>query len=326
MVKLRRIHTRGTRMKNLVIVDLGSNSVRMAINTIYPDGSFKEVKRIKEDSRISEGMGKERLLRPIAMERTLKALKSFKGIYKDYPNIEVRGITTAAVRMARNQREFLARVKKETGIELEVLSGDDEAYYDYLGVMNSLEIRDCLVLDTGGASCELIDVRNGKAVNLISIPIGAVSLSERFKLNNIVRSDNLFSAEMFVNKQLRDIWWIMDAVNKPVVLLGGANRTLARMNRKRQKLARINNIHGYRLKTETVNRTFRAFLARSLENRKKMPGLEANRADIIVGGMLPLVMLLQMIDSDRVIFSESGVREGIISEYIKKFGSGEEND
>ena len=305
-------------MKNLVIVDLGSNSVRMAINTIQNDGSFKEVKRIKEDSRISEGMGRERLLRPVAMQRTLDALKRFKKIYQTYPNIEVRGITTAAVRMARNQHEFLERVRKETGIRLEVLSGDDEAHYDYLGVMNSLEVKDCLILDTGGASCELINVHDGRADNLISIPFGAVSLSEQFHLNNVVGSDNLFAAEMFINKQLRDIWWIMDAFNKPVVLLGGANRTLARMNRQRQKLARINHIHGYRLKTEVVNRTFKTLLSRSLETRKKMPGLETNRADIIVGGILPLVMLLQMIDADRVVFSESGVREGIISEYTSK--------
>ena len=313
-------------MKNLVIVDLGSNSARMAIIAIAPDGTYKEIKRVKEDSRISEGMGRERLLRPQAMNRTIEALHRFKDIYEEFPNIEVRGITTAAVRMARNQNEFLHRVLVETGIKLEVLSGDDEAYYDYLGVVNSLETQDCLILDTGGASCELINVEHGKAHNLISIPIGAVSISERFHLNNVIRADNLFSAEIFVNQQLRDIWWIMDTFNKPIVLLGGANRTLARMNRRRQKIARINNIHGYRLKTESVNKTFRALINRNLDNRKKMAGLETNRADIIVGGMLPLVMLLQMIDADRVIFSESGVREGIISEYINEENSRNTND
>ncbi len=309
-------------MKNLVIVDLGSNSVRMAINSITDEGTFREIRRVKEDSRISEGMGRERLLRPQAINRTIEALHRFKEIYEEYPRIEVRGITTAAVRMARNQKDFLKRVQRETGIKLEVLSGDDEAYYDYLGVINSLEVKDCLVLDTGGASCELIDVHNGKARNMISIPIGAVSLSERFHLSNVIRGDNLFSAEMFVNKQLRDVWWIMDAFNKPVVLLGGTNRTLARINRCRQKIARVNNIHGYRLKTEVINRTFRSLITRNLENRKKIAGLETARADIIVGGVLPLVMLLQMIDSDRVIFSESGVREGIISEYINQHVKG----
>ncbi|MCW8083446.1 Ppx/GppA family phosphatase [Pediococcus acidilactici] len=309
-------------MKNLVIVDLGSNSVRMAINSITDEGTFREIRRVKEDSQISEGMGRERLLRPQAINRTIEALHRFKEIYEEYPRIEVRGITTAAVRMARNQKDFLKRVQRETGIKLEVLSGDDEAYYDYLGVINSLEVKDCLVLDTGGASCELIDVHNGKARNMISIPIGAVSLSERFHLSNVIRGDNLFSAEMFVNKQLRDVWWIMDAFNKPVVLLGGTNRTLARINRCRQKIARVNNIHGYRLKTEVINRTFRSLITRNLENRKKIAGLETARADIIVGGVLPLVMLLQMIDSDRVIFSESGVREGIISEYINQHVKG----
>ena len=93
-------------------------------------------------------MGRERLLRPQAMNRTIAALRRFKEIYEEYPNTEVRGITTAAVRMARNQNDFLNRVKQETGIKLHVLSGDDEAYYDYLGVINSLEVQDCLILDT----------------------------------------------------------------------------------------------------------------------------------------------------------------------------------
>lgn len=304
-------------MENLVIVDLGSNSVRMAINEIHEDGSFHEVRRIKEDSRISEGMGSSHILQQIAMDRTVAALKRFKQIYESYPNRTVRGITTAAVRVARNQAEFLKRVQDEIGIQLDVLSGNDEAYYDYLGVMNSLEVSDCLILDTGGASCELIHVKNGKPRNLISVPFGAVSLSERFHLNNVVRADRLFAAQNFVNKQFRDIWWIMDAVQLPVILLGGANRTLARMNRQHQGMLRVDNIHGYRLKTEVVNKTFRALLSRNLVNRKKMPGLETQRADIIIGGILPLVMLLQMLDADRVIFSESGVREGIISEYVQ---------
>lgn len=304
-------------MENLVIVDLGSNSVRMAINEVHDDGSFHEVRRIKEDSRISEGMGANSILQPVAMDRTIAALKRFKHIYEGYPNRTVRGTATAAVRVAQNQAEFLKRVQDEVGIDLDVLSGSDEAYYDYLGVMNSLEIKDCLILDTGGASCELIHVQNGKPRNLISVPFGAVSLSERFHLNNVVRADRLFAAQIFVNKQFRDIWWIMDAMQLPIILLGGANRSLARMNRQHQGMSRVDNIHGYRLKTEVVNKTFRALLSRNLANRKKMPGLETQRADIIIGGILPLVMLLQMLDADRVIFSESGVREGIISEYVQ---------
>jgi Exopolyphosphatase len=129
-------------MNNLVIVDLGSNSVRMTINEIRPDQTFREVARYKEDSRLSEGMGDEKELQDAAIQRTLDALRKFKIIYKDLPNLTVKAITTAAVRQANNQAEFLERVQREIGLKLDILSGDDEAYYDYLGVKHRLRVED----------------------------------------------------------------------------------------------------------------------------------------------------------------------------------------
>ncbi|KRN01155.1 exopolyphosphatase [Levilactobacillus senmaizukei DSM 21775 = NBRC 103853] len=305
-------------MQNLAIVDLGSNSVRMAVNELDADGTFREVNRVKADSRLSEGMGPEKILQPKAMDRTISALKSFRPYYEHLPNLVVRGIATAAVRQARNRDEFLERVASATDIQLEVLSGDQEAYYDYLGAVNRLKIKDCLLLDTGGASCELVHVKNGKDANLISVPFGAVNLSEQFHLDDRVTAVDLFSAQVFLRERLRDIWWLNDAKHLPLVLLGGANRTLARMNRQQQKILHVENIHGYRLTTDQVLRTFERLLRVPLAERKRISGLEAERADIIIGGMLPLVTLLQMLDSDRVVFSESGVREGIISEYLSQ--------
>lgn len=305
-------------MENLAIVDLGSNSVRMGITQIENDGTFKEVKRVKEDTRISEGMGVEKKLTKVAMDRTIKALISFKKLYAELPNLTVRAITTAAVRQAVNQAEFLSRVQKEVGLKLQVLSGDDEAYYDFLGAVNALPLDDCIILDTGGASCELIHVAKRKAKNLISVPFGAVNLSEQFHFENIITAGNLFSGQVFVRKRLQDIWWLNDAMHLPIVLLGGANRTLARINRKAQKMVRVEDIHGYRLKTETVFDTFDRLISKDNSQRQAIDGLEYDRADIIVGGMLPLVELLQLLDSDRVIFSESGVREGIVSEYVSQ--------
>ncbi|MCT3291659.1 Ppx/GppA family phosphatase [Lactiplantibacillus pentosus] len=303
-------------MRNLAIVDLGSNSARMAVSRLHANGTAQEIKRVKEDTRLSEGMGASHVLQPAAIERTIKALLNFRRLYEKMPDTDVIGITTAAVRMAENQTAFLNQVKQEVGLDLRVLSGDDEAYYDYLGVANSLVINNCLILDTGGASCELILVKNGRKQQLISIPFGAVTLSEQFGLDDLVPSASLFRAQMFLRNRLADIWWLSEALHDPIILLGGANRTLARINRRKQQKLKVEDIHGYRLKTETVFHTFLDLLSRSKTGRQEISGMEYDRVDIIVGGMLPLVTLLQMLDSDRVIFSESGVREGIISEHL----------
>ena len=306
-------------MENLAIVDLGSNSARMAITEIAPDGHFREIKRVKENTRLSEGMGREKMLQEDAMNRTIAALKRFKKIYEGMPHTQVRAITTAAVRQARNRQEFLNRVQKEVGIRLQVLSGKKEAYYDYLGVIRTMKLNHCLILDVGGASCELVLVQQRRARDLISIPVGAVTLSEQFHLNGYVRSADLFRAQVAMNERLTKIPWLRYATRVPIVLLGGANRTLARMTWSyHHRHRRQRSIHGYQLSSRVVFATYRELLNRNLAQRKRMPGLEPERADIIVGGMLPLVSLLQRNSDGRVIFSESGVREGIITEYFNQ--------
>ena len=303
-------------MENLVILDIGSNSVRMAINQISDDGSYREIKRIKSDSRLSEGMGRGKILQPAAMERTIKSLLDFKQIYSQYEAKRVIGIATAAVRQAKNQAKFLKAVSERIGISLQVLSGNQEAYYDYLGVINRLGIRNCLILDIGGASCELIRVNEGKSSNLTSIPIGAVNITERYHLNDNITGANLFNAQFNIRKIYSRIDWLNRAAHQPLVLLGGANRTLARINR--QNMVRIDAIHGYHLTAEQVNRTYLNLLKGNVNRRRKIQGLEHDRADIIVGGLLPLIVLMDKIDAKKVLFSESGVREGIITEYIQK--------
>ena len=306
-------------MENLAIVDLGSNSARMAITEIAPDGRFREIKRVKENTRLSEGMGREKMLQEDAMNRTIAALKRFKKIYEGMSHTQVRAITTAAVRQARNRQEFLNRVQKEVGIRLQVLSGKKEAYYDYLGVIRTMKLNHCLILDVGGASCELVLVQQRRARDLISIPVGAVTLSEQFHLNGYVRSADLFRAQVAMNERLTKIPWLRYATRVPIVLLGGANRTLARMTWSyHHRHRRQRSIHGYQLSSRVVFATYRELLNRNLAQRKRMPGLEPERADIIVGGMLPLVSLLQRNSDGRVIFSESGVREGIITEYVNQ--------
>lgn len=308
-------------MENLAIVDLGSNSTRMAISEIAPDGRFHEIKRVKENTRLSEGMGREKILQEAAMDRTIAALKRFKRIYSSSPHAQVRAISTAAVRQAKNRQEFLDRVKNEVGINLQVLSGKKEAYYDYLGVIRNLKLNHCLILDVGGASCELVLVQQLRARDLISLPIGAVNISEQFHLGGYVRAADLFRAQVMVNERLTKIPWLRYATRVPIVLLGGANRTLARMSQAyyhRGNRHPYGSIHGYQLTSRVVFATYRELLNKNLNQRKRMPGLEPERADIIIGGMLPLVSLLQRNSDGRVIFSESGVREGIITEYVNQ--------
>lgn len=206
-------------MSYLAIVDLGSNSARMVVERLNNDGTYTEIIREKEDTRIAQNMGPERVLKEVPIARTIAALKYFQSQYSDFEPT-VRAITTAAVRVARNQTQFLTRVKNETGIDFEVLTGDEEAYYDYLGVITTLAIDNGIILDTGGASVELIAVIDGQNQSAISLPFGAVTLSETFNLANEVSQRDIAAACKDILSQYEVLPWLNAHRGLPVILLG----------------------------------------------------------------------------------------------------------
>ncbi len=301
-------------MENVVILDLGSNSTRLSINEVT-NGSFREVRRQKVMTRMAEGMGKtlgEKVLKKAAIERTLAALADFKKEYQDLPNLKVKGIATAAVRAASNSQAFLNQVKELTGVDVEVLSGDAEAYYDYVGVKNSLKLNDFILCDMGGGSFELAVVKDGQAVNLASIPFGAVSLTERFNAQDLLSAKDLFRFQGFVQGLFNEQLWLLEGRYLPLVLLGGANRTVARTEMMRRGQKKLDEFHGVKMSARSFLNIYTDWLGLNFSQRRERLGVEADRADIILGGLTPIAQLIQQLDIPELIFSESGVREGIL--------------
>lgn len=266
-------------------------------------------------TRMAEGMGKtlgEKVLKKAAIERTLAALADFKKEYQNLPNLKVKGIATAAVRAASNSQAFLNQVKELTGVDVEVLSGDAEAYYDYVGVKNSLKLNDFILCDMGGGSFELAVVKDGQAVNLASIPFGAVSLTERFNAQDLLSAKDLFRFQGFVQGLFNEQLWLLEGRYLPLVLLGGANRTVARTEMMRRGQKNLDEFHGVKMSARSFLNIYTDWLGLNFSQRQERLGVEADRADIILGGLTPIAQLIQQLDIPELIFSESGVREGIL--------------
>ncbi|HIW71701.1 MAG TPA: exopolyphosphatase [Candidatus Levilactobacillus faecigallinarum] len=305
-------------MKNLVVIDLGSNSCRMTITQVDDHGHYKTLTELKRYVRLSENMGQEKELQPAAIDRTMEALTEFKTLYDPLKNKQITAIATAAVRQATNQKAFLKRVKDELDLTLTVISGAAEARYDYLGVVNTLPMVNGLLVDTGGGSSELILVQNQQLRHVVSIPLGSVTLSQNYLESDKVQADSLFNAMTFVNNVFNDIWWLREATNLPIIGLGGANRTLAKINRRKKNFLNVEDVHGYKLTAADCYATLTQLLGLDLEGRKKVPGLSKERADIIVGGLIPVILLMRLLDSQQIIFSNAGLRDGILFDYLNQ--------
>jgi exopolyphosphatase/guanosine-5'-triphosphate,3'-diphosphate pyrophosphatase len=271
---------------------------------------------MKEFVRLSENLGPDKILQPEAIKRTFAALESFKEVYEKLENVVIKAVATAAVRQASNQKSFLKKVKMVFGIDLEVISGTQEAYYDYIGVTETLPVTNAILIDTGGASIEIVLVQNGKLANLISIPIGSVTISSEFDLSNHIEASELFKAVISMNDIYQNIWWLKNGMNLPIIGLGGSNRTLAKINRRRDQLFNMEDIHGYKIKGTQANKTFEDIIGLDCEGRKEVPGISRDRADIIVGGLIPIVLLMNTLDSEKITFSTSGLRVGILYEHL----------
>lgn len=305
-------------MGKVALLDLGSNSTRMGVYQINSDHSFQEIKRFKEMTRLAEGMGQtagRSTLKSDAIARTIEALKYFKAEYEKIADVTtVRGVATAAVRNATNGTEFLERVKKEIGVQIEVLSGNSEAYYDYAGVMHAFDIENCLICDMGGGSFELALVKKREALNYISIPYGAVTLSEKFHANDKISAVDFFALQRFILYKFQQLPWLQQGKGFPLVLLGGANRTVARQGQNNVMSKNKTSLHGQKMSAFNFTEIFQRWLGQDKRERERSLGVEKDRADIIVAGLTPMVMMIQQFGVPEVIFSESGVREGIIAE------------
>lgn len=311
-------------MINLVVIDLGSNSVRMQITEIDQDNHYTVKGYYREYVRLSENMGPEKTLKPDPMKRTIKVLQGFKKKYDQLDHVVIKTVATAAVRQAKNQKDFLDMVEKATGIKLNVISGETEAYLDYLGVISTLPIKNGLIMDTGGASTELIWLKNGSCHERISIPIGAVLLSQRYNLTDSIAAADLYQAMNAAGKLFSSIKWMNEVHDLPLIALGGSNRTIAKiqLSKLKGKFNENRDIFGMQLSAQHVFDLFQKLLSMNREERMAIPGLGTVRADVIVGGLIPICLALCNLQSPEVVFANHGLRDGLLYEYLQERNGG----
>lgn len=296
-------------MRRVAFIDLGSNSVRMNIVQINDDGSYHLLDQVKQMVRLSQGMGAEKTLKPEPIRRTLEALRLFRKLIDVYQAETVHGVATAAVRQASNQTAFLEALWRETGMAFEVISGEAEAYFDYLGVMNTIDSPDCLVLDIGGASTELVWVAGRRIVESVSLPFGSVTLSERFVTKDPTPED-LKKLKEFILNAFRSIGWLKRAKGLPILGLGGIIRTIGKIDKNRVRFP-VLTLHNYQMTHEEVNLVYEQVVGSTFDELKAVAGIGKSRADLMAGGIMPVKCAMEILGSKKLIISGNGLRDGL---------------
>ena len=304
-------------MEQIAIIDLGSNSIRFVIIQISVKGSYKLIYQEKESIRLSDGMFENNMcLTEEAQQRALKSLMVYSHIIKSHNITKVLAVATAAVRNAKNGSSFIKRVRASTGIPMTVISGFTEATLGFSGVIHTIDQKDFLLFDLGGASVEISLVKNKKRVNSISIPIGAVTLTEKFHSENKISVSLKEEMELFIANQLNRIDWLPKK-SIPIIGIGGTVRNLAKIHQ-RKKQYPLPKLHNYHIPTKDLYRIITNLTKTTTEERKHISGLSNERNDIIIAGTLVIQELLKAVKPEELIISGCGLREGIFFRYYDK--------
>jgi exopolyphosphatase/guanosine-5'-triphosphate,3'-diphosphate pyrophosphatase len=307
-------------MTRVAAIDIGTNSVRLLVAEVTagdPGASLVTLDRRMRITRLGQGVHASHRLAPDAIERTLTVLREYRGVIDDLGVEHVRATATSAARDSENRDEFFGPATEVLGQSPELLSGEEEARLSFLGATTGLDAPGpFLVIDIGGGSTELV-VGTTEPEALRSLDVGCVRITEQWLESDPPAPEELSNAVSAVRDELadvvREIPSIRDAAT--VVGLAGTITTVAAIEQGLPEYDR-DRIHHFRLTRTAAEEVFRTLAIESAEERRHNPGLEAERVDVIVGGVVVLVSIFRTLDLDEILVSEADILDGLASSIV----------
>jgi exopolyphosphatase/guanosine-5'-triphosphate,3'-diphosphate pyrophosphatase len=300
----------------VAIVDLGSAAVRFIIARIRPSARYFILVEERVPTRLGSGAPGTLPMRAIA--RTIRAVHRFFARYspqrREGPRIVA--IATSAVRDARNRERLHDPLRRNEGIEVRILSARDEARLGVAAALESLSFSDALVADLGGASLQLSQVRSGRVVSMASLPLGAVRTTHQFLRHDPPTRQELRGFRDVIRERLRSA---LPAAGRGEILvgLGGTMRTLASVHLRATPGERKHR-NGLVLHQSDVTAIRERLEALSARRRRKIRGLKAERADIILAGAMVVEEAMIFGGYLRLVICTRGVRDGLLFQEASK--------
>lgn len=300
-------------------IDIGTNSLRLLIAETGP-GSFQKIHTDRRTTRLGKDLDRTGLLSPAARTRSLRALIEFKKSMDVHSVQNVLAVGTSALRKASNSALFIAEVLDRTGISIKVLPGEEEARLTLRGVLAALKgsladgLENAVVIDIGGGSTEITSIGRDEPKKGISMPLGAVYLTERFLRHDPPRRDELEAVRNEARKHLRG------TVFRPGTALIGTAGTVTTLASMDQKLAEYDpdKINRSVLTKYAVNEIVEKLSVSTLDERRRLQGLEPGREDIILAGAIIALEIMHFHGVDKMLVSDWGLREGLILDLYDK--------
>ena len=301
-------------VRNYAAIDCGTNSTRMLIAN-----KFETLDRQMKITRLGQGLDQSGELSNQAMSRVIDVLKDFRRSLDKHEVSEVRMVATSAARDASNSEDFFNKVESILGVRPELLTGEEEGRLSFQGAIAELDPSQgpFLILDIGGGSTEFV-FGSEKAENVYSSQIGCVRLTEEFFENDPPLPEELHACLSVVGGHIDDALREIPNIGDEVTLVGlaGTVSCIAAIEIGLEKYDR-EKIHHFHLSKDAVEDVFRTLATENKFERMSNPGLEEDRADVIVAGTAILVKVMRQLQLTECLVSESDIMDGILHSMLR---------
>lgn len=302
----------------IAIVDLGTNTFHLMIVDLKPS-SYEVVFRDRKAVKIGMRGINSDLVTGDALQRALSTLKSFKSVIDAYHTTKIFAFGTSAIRNASNQQEVLTKIKTETGIDVKVISGEEEARLIYLGVRTAVPMgsEKSLIMDIGGGSVEFIIGNNSEIFWKQSFEIGAQRMIEKFHQHDPIQAKELENINNYFDNELSPL---LNALKQyhPTTLIGssGTFDTLSDIYCIKEGLTKNSNSAETPLSFDGFNEIYGELLVKDRSERMKIPGMIELRVDMIVVACTLIDYLLKKYHFQKIRVSNYSLKEGVLADII----------
>ncbi|TMK50038.1 MAG: Ppx/GppA family phosphatase [Actinobacteria bacterium] len=307
--------TATNRPELLAAVDIGTNSVHLVVARVRGLRGLEVLEREKEMVRLGSGAGDMKHLDEDAVDRGIAALARFREV-ADVHGAAVTAVATSAVREAENRSVFLRRAREEAGMDVEIISGVEEARLIHLGVLQAVPVFDerLLLCDIGGGSTELLVGYRGKTLTARSMKLGSIRLTQRFFDASKLQSSAVDSCRREVRGMLSSFSRVARHHGYEVAVgSSGTIGAVCSMAVSRREEAPPRTWNNFRLSRQDLAAVVKSLVrAPTVAARAKLPGLDAGRADIILAGALILEQVFEEFGLEEMTFSDYALREGVL--------------
>ena len=294
----------------LAVIDVGSNSVRLLIARPLPGGHLDILDDARATLRLARVVDAHGRIPPDVLDQTLAAIGDFVRLAERAGAASVHAVGTAALRDAANADDLADGLRARWGVTLEVLSGDAEVRLASIGAIFGLPVTDGLLLDLGGGSLLLARIEHRAPVATWTFPLGTLRLTDRFLPDDPPGEEAMTALRRHVRRELRAAGVPRLGKGETLVGSGGTVRNLANVSRRRQR-SPISRLHGHAIALRRLHRLTRLLSRMPLDDRRRLRGLNVDRAGIIAAGALAVDAVAAHTRADAVLVAGQGLREGV---------------